>query len=84
MGYEKGIICTKKRFPHQKSERKEEKTQPCTEGYYQSSVVIKGCKTTIYRYRKENSTWKTKKAGREDSRKGEKSLQMKYNKEILL
>ena len=37
-------------------ERKEKKTQPCTEGYYPSSVVIKGCKTTIYRYREENST----------------------------
>ena len=55
-GCEKGVIRTKKRFLHQKCERKEEKTQPCTEGYYQSSVVIKGCKTTIYRYRKENST----------------------------
>ena len=55
-GCKKGVIRTKKRFLHQKSERKEEKTQPCTEGYYQSSVVIKGCKTTIYRYRKENST----------------------------
>lgn len=55
-GCEKGIICTKKRFLHKKCERKEEKTQLCTEGPYQSSVVIKGCKTTIYRYREENST----------------------------
>jgi hypothetical protein len=56
MGCEKGIICTKKRFLHQKSERKEEKTQPCTGRHFQSSVVIKGCKTTIYRYREQNST----------------------------
>ena len=49
MGYEKGIICTKKRFLHQKSERKEEKTQLCTEGPYQSSVVIKGCKTNLFK-----------------------------------
>ena len=55
-GCKKGVIRTKKRILHQKCERKAEKTQPCTEGYYQSSVVIKGCKTTIYRYREENST----------------------------
>ena len=55
-GCKKGVIRTKKRFLHQKCERKAEKTQPCTERHYQSCVVIKECKTTIYRYRKENST----------------------------
>ena len=55
-GCKKGVIRTKKRFLHQKCERKAEKTQPCTERHYQSCVVIKECKTTIYRYREENST----------------------------
>ena len=68
-GCEKGIIRTKKRFLHQKCERKAEKTQPCTERHYQSCVVIKERKTTIYRYIEKTALEKPKKLG-------EKSVEM--------
>lgn len=80
---EKGTACTKKRFLHQRDGKNGKKTPSCTERLYQSSVVVKVCKTTIYRYREQKSTRKTKKVGREENMKKGKVLQVKYNMEIM-
>ena len=52
----KKVLSALKRGFYIKSAKEKRKKQPCTERHYQSSVVIKECKTTIYRYREENST----------------------------
>ena len=73
----KETACTKKRFLHQRDGKNGKKTPSCTERLYQSSVVVKVCKTTIYRYREQKSTRKTKKDVREENYEEGKSVTSK-------
>ena len=63
LSLEKETVCAKKRFLHQRDGKNGKKTPSCTERLYQSSVVVKVCKTTIYRYRGEKAQEKPKKPG---------------------
>ena len=52
----KELSALKRGFYIKRAKEKRKKIQSCTERYYQSSVVIKGCKTTTYRYREQKTT----------------------------